>query len=543
MRNVLFQRYDPFAIGRGFIRTGKGPLTNAAVARMVSKFEATGGLDGRPRSGRPSTKCNAAETVQKEMETVAGLSMHVEVSARAVSRRTGIPYAPAAVAEVTEALQSRIPLMMIRDPDLIRAVTVKDFDHFTDHMDFINADKNNPLSQRMLVALKGKEWHDMRTTLSPAFTTMKMKNMFTLIREIGQQIVTYLDSQTAEYKAILQKLTDKRSVCRLFSSSVTSFKGSANKTQSLVRLSHDIIYVIFTTHYFTIGGRGCIKTHVLPLSQTIPRKLIGRKIKFFRYLNLYVSALRRNWHNFVNSHRDRLHTCAREQHLKKTTCHKVLKKRLTNDDMAAQAILFFFGGFDTVSTLMTFCSYLLATHQEIQARLQREVDEVMKKSGGQPDYEQVIGCQYLDMVISETLRMYTPGTAMDRVCVRPYQLPDTETCRGVKLRPGEIIWIPVHGIHHDAKYYPDPETFDPERFSPENKHNIKPFTYFPFGSGPRVCIAQRFALMEVKLVFLYLMSKFSFQVVPKTPVPLQIQPDKLALSIKGGAWIGIRRRS
>ena len=74
------------------IRTGKGPLTNAAVARMISKFEATGCLDDRPRTGRPSTRRNAAETVQEEMETVAGSSMHGEVSARAVARRTGIPY-------------------------------------------------------------------------------------------------------------------------------------------------------------------------------------------------------------------------------------------------------------------------------------------------------------------------------------------------------------------------------------------------------------------------------------------------------------------
>ncbi|GFT57444.1 uncharacterized protein TNCV_4515411 [Trichonephila clavipes] len=74
------------------IRRGKGPLKNAAVARMISKFEATGCLDDRPGSGRPSTRRNAAETVKDEMETVAGSSMHVEVSARAVARRTGIPY-------------------------------------------------------------------------------------------------------------------------------------------------------------------------------------------------------------------------------------------------------------------------------------------------------------------------------------------------------------------------------------------------------------------------------------------------------------------
>ncbi|GFX68165.1 RNA-directed DNA polymerase from mobile element jockey [Trichonephila clavipes] len=74
------------------IRRGKGPLTNAAVTRRISKFEATGCLDDRTRSGRPSTRRNTAETVKDEMETVAGSSMHGEVSARAVARCTGIPY-------------------------------------------------------------------------------------------------------------------------------------------------------------------------------------------------------------------------------------------------------------------------------------------------------------------------------------------------------------------------------------------------------------------------------------------------------------------
>ncbi|XP_047114460.1 cytochrome P450 9e2-like [Schistocerca piceifrons] len=254
---------------------------------------------------------------------------------------------------------------------------------------------------------------------------------------------------------------------------------------------------------------------------------------------------------------------------------------LTDDDITAQALIFFIAGFDTVSTLLTFCSYLLATHEDVQQRLQREVDELMEKSGGQPSYEQVLGCQYLDMVLSdafdspwrqnhppsnppavfssaahgrvlsltpplpvssETLRMYTPLASLERTCVRPYRLPATGGCPGLGLRPGDGVWMPVLGIHYDPEYFPDPERFDPERFSPERKHLIKSFTYFPFGSGPRICIAQRFALMESKAVLVQLLSRFSLQAVAETPVPLRLQPDSATLSVKGGAWLGIRSR-
>lgn len=79
----------------------------------------------------------------------------------------------------------------------------------------------------------------------------------------------------------------------------------------------------------------------------------------------------------------------------------------------------------------------------------------------------------------------------DRQCVKPYELTD-ETGRTYKLNKGDGIWIPVIGIHRDPEFYPDPNRFDPERFSEERKGSIKPFTYLPFGSGPRNCIGTQY---------------------------------------------------
>ncbi|XP_049951753.1 cytochrome P450 9e2-like isoform X1 [Schistocerca serialis cubense] len=443
-----------------------------------------------------------------------------------------------------------IPVLLIRDPELIRSITVKDFDHFTDHMNFINAEKSNPLSQKMLVALKGKEWHDMRTTLSPAFTTMKIKNMFMLIADIGQQVVAYLEKRTGDFdvstgnenllvlemKDFFTRITNDVIATTAFGIKVDSLSEPDNlfyrmgRDLTAVRVIVGIGYTLFPKLMQLLGIPFMDRTATEFFKSTVIETIETREKQGIVRPDVI--------HLLMQARRAEL----RSEEAGKDGSTEGKGKRLTNDDIAAQAILFFFGGFDTVSTLMTFCSYLLATHEDVQRRLQQEVDDVMKKNRGQPDYEQVMACQYLDMVISETLRMYTPGVALDRVCVRPYQLPDTETCRGVKVRPGEIVGIPVYCIHHDARYHPDPETFDPERFSPDNKHRIKPFTFLPFGSGPRVCIAQRFALMETKVVLLYLVSRFSFHVVAKTPVPLQIQPNNLTLSIKGGAWVGVRRR-
>lgn len=91
---------------------------------------------------------------------------------------------------------------------------------------------------------------------------------------------------------------------------------------------------------------------------------------------------------------------------------------------------------------------------------------------------------YLDMVTSEGLRKYPLLHFLDREAEEDYEFPDTK----VVIEKGTPIVIPMSGIHMDPKYFPNPEDFDPERFSPENKRKILPFTYFPFGEGPRNCI-------------------------------------------------------
>lgn len=94
---------------------------------------------------------------------------------------------------------------------------------------------------------------------------------------------------------------------------------------------------------------------------------------------------------------------------------------------------------------------------------------------------------YLDMVVSETLRMYPVLPFLDRITESDYQLPGTK----LTLQAGTPVIIPMHALHMDAEYFPKPHIFDPERFSVQNKVNIKPNTYFPFGDGPRVCIGKR----------------------------------------------------
>lgn len=100
--------------------------------------------------------------------------------------------------------------------------------------------------------------------------------------------------------------------------------------------------------------------------------------------------------------------------------------------------------------------------------------------------------KYLEMVILEALRLYPSVPAFGR------ELAEGLTFDGQDIPKGINVLIPAYAIHRDPKYYENPEKFDPERFTTENKSKRKPFCYFPFSAGPRNCIGQKFAMLEIK---------------------------------------------
>lgn len=128
----------------------------------------------------------------------------------------------------------------------------------------------------------------------------------------------------------------------------------------------------------------------------------------------------------------------------------------------------------------------------------------------------------------------------ERACVKDYDLKfDGKT---LHFRPGDNFMIPIHCFHHDPEYFPEPEKFDPERFSEENRKNIDLDTYMPFGIGPRNCIGSRFALMELKTIFYYLMVNFSFEKTEKTQIPFKYQDVPFATKPLNGYWVGLKPR-
>jgi cytochrome P450 family 6 len=151
---------------------------------------------------------------------------------------------------------------------------------------------------------------------------------------------------------------------------------------------------------------------------------------------------------------------------------------------------------------MGFAMYHMVMQPHMQKRLREEIREGLKKTKSEVTYELVMHeLPYLNQVIQETLRMYPVLPLFDRLCEM------TDGSDGYSLEPygdfkvpnGIPVMFPAYAMSYDEKFFPNPQHFDPERFSPENKDNIIPGSYFPFGLGPHVCIGERFAMMQVKV--------------------------------------------
>nr|BAN20369.1 cytochromeP450 [Riptortus pedestris] len=111
--------------------------------------------------------------------------------------------------------------------------------------------------------------------------------------------------------------------------------------------------------------------------------------------------------------------------------------------------------------------------------------------------------KYIERVIKETLRIYPSVPVIGREIAKDIDLPS-----GYKVPAGSIMAVIIAGIHFNKKHYPNPEVFDPDRFLPEKMVNRHPYSYVPFSAGPRNCIGQRFAMLELKSAISHFLLKY-----------------------------------
>ncbi len=183
---------------------------------------------------------------------------------------------------------------------------------------------------------------------------------------------------------------------------------------------------------------------------------------------------------------------------------------LSGEQLRDEILTLFVAGHETTALALTWTWYLLAHNPECERQLHREIDTALE--GRAPGFDDLPNLPYTEKVLAESLRLYPPAWALARLAKQPFEL------NGITIPQGAICLMSPYVMHRDPRFFEEPGTFDPERWRPDLRDARPKFSYFPFGGGARVCIAERFAWTEMILAVATLAQKWRFRLASKQPV-------------------------
>nr|CAD7256497.1 unnamed protein product [Timema shepardi] len=324
------------------------------------------------------------------------------------------------------------PVMLIRDPEVIKQVLVKNFTSFMDrHLDI--DEKVNPVEENLFF-MKGEKWRWLRSKLTPTFSSGKLKMMFHVLTECASEMNTYVESIASKQEYIEMRELFAQYNTEIVGSCAFGIKfNTINNPKSEFRA---IGRTIFNQSFFQMM-KGITITIFPVLAKCFSFTIFDLKAsRFFRGI------------------------------VEDTIAHRE-KNDISRNDFLQLLIQLKKKGYVTAdSTQLKEDAYLYY-------KIGDEASSVRKEF--------------------ETLRKYPTIPILERKCTKPFTFPGTDYL----MKKGDKLSIPAYAIQHDPKYYPDPERFDPERFTEEAKQSRHPFTYLPFGEGPRICIGESLSLLNM----------------------------------------------
>ena len=190
---------------------------------------------------------------------------------------------------------------------------------------------------------------------------------------------------------------------------------------------------------------------------------------------------------------------------------------MSDEQLRDEAMTIFLAGHETTANALTWSWYLLSEHPEVERRMHEEVDALLGGPGPTarvPTTDDVARLPYVRRVLAESMRLYPPAWIIGRRAIDAYDVGQWQ------LRPRTIVLLSPWLMHRDPRFWPEPERFDPERWTDDAQAARPKFAYFPFGAGTRVCIGEQFAWMEGVLVLATLASRWRMRLAPDARVDL-----------------------
>ncbi|CAH1155387.1 unnamed protein product [Phaedon cochleariae] len=421
------------------------------------------------------------------------------------------------------------PVLLVRDPDFVKKIIVRDFKHFQDNDVEVDKDVDPVYAGTPFILKGGSEWKTARSQLSACFTPGKVQSMFPIMQKSSERMVRYIGNeisispQMESWDLCGRYTLNNVATCafdiegKCFDEPHPSFKQFADEF-----LGYD--------HFWST-----IKNSILLL---IPSSTNFFKIKIIqdqiaqKILDYITTAWKHRKENGVvmNDFIDYLYTL------------KSGPIPFTDLDATSRASVFLEDGYDTSSRTMSFFLFELANNTIVQETLRQEIMESYRENNNSFTYESILKMSYLEACLNESMRKNSINGQLRRVCTEKYTYTPTnpEFAKiSITVEPGTSIIVPVGAMQSDPNYFESPDEFKPERFFDMDK--IPKYSFMPFGEGPRLCIGKSFGKMQIKVGIVHLLKNYRVTVNQKMQFPLKYNPWYGLLDVIGGMQIDLHK--
>ncbi|XP_046325528.1 cytochrome P450 3A13-like [Haliotis rufescens] len=428
----------------------------------------------------------------------------------------------------------RQPAYVITDLEILKEVFVKSFDNFRNRRKF-------PLPYPFslaLFALEDDTWKRVRNIMTPTFTGVKLRRMCGPINDCAKTLTTNFSKDRGVNHRFNMKQYFGSYAMDVIAQTAFGIKIDSQNDFNDPFVAHAKMLFAPTKLAQALATLSNVVPILEPIFINLGLGIFPRKVvTFFEKITAELIEQRRNETarrqeprpDFLQLMMD----ASTEEGPGENANGETVKhsaRHLSEEEIVAQCILFFIAGYDTTGSTLSYTAYNLAKNPDVQEKAYNEIKEILGNE--EPNYDNIGKLKYMDNVITETLRLYPPGFVLNRVSSETIQI------KGLTLSKGQSIFIPVMAIHRDPQLYEDPDSFRPER----HEEQAKTISFQAFGSGPRICIGMRLALVEVKVALANVLRSVKFERLPDTPDVLTFARNPNILQTKEDIMLKVSPR-
>lgn len=428
------------------------------------------------------------------------------------------------------------PSIVITDPEMAKQVLVKHFDKF--HVRPIY----NPFvyypDDLSLLNTYGETWRRQRSVVASAFKSANTAHIVKCLNRAADKLMLKLDeSARLNHNGFdITSLVDRFSL-EAFASAAFNYKGNILDDPNATLFRYMRAFNHSSSADNPIAGLARVFESLTPLLKPFDKEHAMLHVQHVNEIRKCIKEERERLANegVDSAERNLLHHLMLGTFLEKAEDGKWHRRGLSDEEIVAHINSLIGGGLGTLNASIEFVIHMLAVNPEAQQRVYQNIMDVCGNEEN-PSDKQLKELEELDKFILETLRLLPCAPGLARTC--------TEDCEinGVPFRKGWVVRIMLCTVYSDDSFFPKPEVFDSDRFTTEEKEKRHPYTFLPYGQGPRMCPGYHIGVFQTKAALVKILKKYVIESSPQTvdPLPVALRP---MLSPRDGVCVKLTKRT